>query len=155
MAAQKSLLPLVKKYFEDDPLQAAHHLETMSEEEAVTVLKSLPPHLSSQAFPYLQVGYAAALLKEIPAELCRQISERLDPQQAASLFMNLPNETRQKLLDNLPEKTKWQIQELLLFPENSAGRIMTTDFFALKTDIKVKEAIQKIRLTARRKSTAS
>ena len=80
MTAQKSLLPLVRKYFENDPFAAAHSLEAMSEEEAVAVLKSLPPHLSAQALPYLQVGYAAGLLKDLPADICNSIVEKLEPQ---------------------------------------------------------------------------
>ena len=155
MSNRSSLLPLVRKYFEDDPLAAAHSLETMPEHEAVAVLKSLPANLSAQAFPHLQIGYAAALLNEIPAELCKEIVDRIDPQQAASLFIKLPNETRAKLIASLSEKAKREVQELLLYPENSAGRIMMTDFLSLHTDIKVKDAISKIRLVARKKQTPS
>jgi magnesium transporter len=149
------LLPLVKKYFETDPVAAAHSLETMSEEEAVLVLKALPPSLSAQAFPCLQVNYAAALLKEIPPSLFGQIIDKLDPQQGAAIFMHLPADSRQLFLDHLPGKIKRQIQELLTYPEASAGRIMTTDFLAFHTELKIKDAIQRIRLTARRKSPAS
>ena len=155
MTTHKSLLPIVKKYFESDPLAAAHSLEAMSEEEAVAILKTLPPSLSAQAFPYLQVGYAAALLKEVPPDICNAIVEKLDPQQGAVIFINLPNETRQKFLELLPEKIKRQIQELLTYPEHGAGRMMITDFLSFHTDVKVKDAIQKIRTIARRKSPPS
>ena len=143
MSARTSLLPIVRKYFEDDPLAAAHSLEAMSVEEAINVLKALPPTLSAQAFPYLQAGYAAALLNEIPEELCKNIVEKLDPQQGVYLFFNFPSSNRKKFLDNLPEKIKHQIHELLIYPENSAGRIMMTDLLSFHTDIKVKDAIQK------------
>lgn len=155
MSASKTLLPLVRKYFEDDPLQAAHSLETMSEHEATAVLKALPPELSAQALPYLQIKYAAALLKRMPAELCKEIAERLEPQLAASIFINLPNDAKQKLLSHLSDKIKRQIQELLIYPDDSAGRIMTTDFFALNMNLSVKDAVQKIRSATRKKTPAS
>ncbi|MBI4387548.1 MAG: magnesium transporter [Candidatus Omnitrophica bacterium] len=155
MSTRTSLLSIIRKYFEDDPLKAAHSLETMTEAEAVSVLKSLPPNLSALAVPHLQVGYAAALLNEIPVSVCKEIVEKLDSQQAASIFMNLRAETRQKLMENLPDKIKRQIQEFLIYPEASAGRMMATDFLSLHTDIKVKDAIQKIRSAARKGSPAS
>lgn len=155
MPPQSLLLPIVRKYFEEDPEKAAHSLESMGVEEAIGVLKSLPATLSSRAVPYLQVGYAAALLNEIPEEISKSIVEKLDPHQAASLYVNFPKETRQKFLENLPEKVKRQIQDFLVYPENSAGRMMITDFISFHTEIKVKDAIQKIRTVARKKSPAS
>jgi len=149
------LLPIVKKYFETDPQAAAQSLETMTEEEAVAVLKALPPQLSAQAFPYLQVHYAAAVLKDVPSHVFEQIIEKIDSQQAASIFMHLPEDSRKTFLDNLSDKIKRQIQELLTYPEDSAGRIMVTDFLAFHSELKVKDAIQRIRILAKKKSTSS
>jgi len=154
MATFTPLLPMVQKYFERDPIQASHSLETLSEEDAVNVLKALPPDLSSTAFPHLSASYAAALLKEVPKELFNQIVERLDPQQGAAIISNIPNEIRIQLLEHLPEKTKGQIRELLTYPEGSAGTIMTTSFIPFRNDLKVKEAIFKIRALAQRRDTA-
>jgi magnesium transporter len=47
------------------------------------------------------------------------------------------------------------IQELLIFPVDSAGSIMTTNFIAFRTDIRVKDAIQRIRSLAFQKQTSS
>jgi len=129
-------------------MAAAHSLETMDETEALNVLRILPPPLSAQVFPYLQVAHAASFLKDLSPELFRAIVERLDPRQAATIFMGIPTQTRERFLDCLPDRTKQQLQELLTYPENSAGRIMTTDMIAFHTDIKVKDAIQKIRTLA-------
>ena len=155
MSAKKSLLPIVKRYFENDPIAAAHSLEAMTEEEAADVLKALPPSLSAQAFPYLQVAYAATLLKDLPVDVCNAIIEKLDPQQGASILMNLSADARSQFLGFLPEKIKRQIQELLTYPEHSAGRMMNTDLLAFHTDVKTKDAVQKIRTMAKRKTPPS
>src|SRR3989338_2740507 len=147
--SKKSLLPIVLKYFETDPVAAAHTLEAMPEADAVSVLKSIPPSLTAQAFPHLQVNYAAALLTSIPSHLIKSIVEKLDPQHGASIFMHLPEDIREPFLEQLPQKLKQQIYELLHYPEDSAGRIMTSDYVAFHNDLKVKEAIQKIRNLAK------
>ncbi|MBI3306872.1 MAG: magnesium transporter [Candidatus Omnitrophica bacterium] len=155
MPNRQTLLPIVRKFFEEDPVRAAHSLETLDHEDAVSVLKALPPILSAEAFPYLQAGHAAGLLKGISPEFFKIIMEKLEPQQGAAIFMNLPSEARHNFLSHLSEKVKRQIQELLTYPEDSAGRIMTTDFLAFHTDLKAKEAIQKIRTLARKGSNLS
>lgn len=139
------LLPLVKKYFEADPLSAAHSLEAMTEPEAVAVLKAIPPALAADALPHLQPSLAASLAQHLPANNFRAIIERLNPQQAATIFLHLPEEARPDFLKNLSEKSQREIRERLTYPEESAGRMMNKDFLAFHNDLKAKEAIQKIR----------
>lgn len=155
MATRTPLLPLVQKFFESDPVAAAHTLETMEDAEALSVLKALPASLSAQAFRHLQVSHVATLLKEVPPDLFREIVPRLDPQQGAAILASLPEDIRKSFVDNLSEREKRKIQELLNYPENSAGRIMATEFLAFHAEVKVKGAIQKIRSLAHRKSLAS
>lgn len=150
-----SFLPIVKKYFESDPVAAAQSLETMPEEDAILILKELPPTLTSKAFRYLQVGYAANLLKDVSPELFNSILSYLEPQQGAAIFMHLPKDSNEQFLNQLSDKTKKKIQEYLSYPEDSIGRIMTTDFVALHKNQKVKDAIQKIRQIAQKQNIAS
>jgi len=155
MPQRRPLLPLVQKFFEHDPMAAARTLETMEESEAVKVFMSLPPSLAAEAFRFFQVTHAAVLLKEAPPDLFKDIVSRLDPQQGAAILMALPEAVRQELLSHLSEKAKETMRELLEFPENSAGRIMTTDFLAFRSSTKVNDVIRKIRVLARTKAPAT
>ena len=146
---------IVRQFFEQDPVLAAHHLETMEEGDAVSVLASLPPGLTAQVFSHLQPNFAAAMLRSLPPNIFSATVEKLDSQQAAALFFHLSQEQRQALIDRLPEKSRYQIQEILTYPENSAGRVMSAQFLAFHSDVKVKNAIQRIRLLARKKTPSS
>lgn len=150
-----SLLPLVRKFFEHDGTAAARALETMEPEEAVGVLTALPAALSAEAFSHLQIEQATALLRQLPKELFGQILKRMTPHQGALVFAQLPPEARLGMLEALPERTRHEIKELLTYPEDSAGRIMTTDFLAFHTDTKVRDATQRIRTLAHKKAPAS
>ena len=149
------LLSLVGKYFEQDPVRAAHTLETMGSHEAVEVLKSIPAQLAAEAFNHLNDAFAAVLLPKLPLPLFSKITNQLDPQKGANIFIQFSMELRQQLLDNLEEHKKKQIQELLNFPEDSAGRIMTVDFIAFHGDVKARDAVLKIRYLAKKGSSAS
>ncbi len=155
MRKRASLLPIVRKFFDTDPVAAAHSLETMEGQEAVEVLRGLPPALSAKAFPHLQVGHAVALLREVPEELFREIVQKLEPSQGAMILAQVPAEVRQSMLEHLPEATRRQIQELLVYPESSAGRIMSTDFLAFHEEVMVKEVIQRIRSLGHRRTPPS
>ncbi|MGB2958829.1 MAG: hypothetical protein WBD30_08065, partial [Bacteroidota bacterium] len=155
MPHRGSLLPIVRKFFEYDPRAAAHSLETMEEHEAIGVLRALPPQIAAEAFGSLQIGDAAALLKGAPPDLLDLVVDRLKPEQAAAILLTFDEEGREKLLEHLSESTKLKIHDLLEFPEDSAGRIMSTNFLALYSGTKVKDAVGKIRRLARSKAPVS
>jgi len=150
MTSRSPLLPLLRKYIEQDPSTAAHLLETIEEREAVAILKALPPTLCADVFPHLKVNHAAELLRDVPPELFEAIVTRIRPEQAATLLIHLPKDISQSLLERLPEATRRQIQELLTYPLNSAGRILSTDFLAFDERVVVKDAVQRIRTLASR-----
>ena len=146
---------MVRKYFERDIVAASHSLELMDEDEAVEVLKALPVSLAVQAVKHLQVSYAAALLRNAEPELFGSIAASLDPQFAANIFMHLPDETRESLLGYIPDKLKSQVREFLTYPEDSVGRIMTTEVLSFHKGTSVNDAIEKIRSLAKKRFPAS
>ncbi len=155
MSTRLALLPLVQGYIERDPNTAAHILQTMDEADAVSILKALPPRTCAQVFPYLPINYASAMFKDMPAHLFEAIVDRIKPEQQAAILLSLPAEDRNLFLDKLPEKSKKQILEMLMYPENSAGRIMSTDYLAFNEHVKVKEAVQRLRALAHKHAPLS
>jgi len=155
MPQRSALIPLVQKFFEHDPIAAAHSLETMKESDAIKVLRALPAGLTAEVFRFFSANQAAELIKDVSPEVFREIIEKLEPRQGASLFMNLSPDDRERFLEELPPKTKPIIVELLQYPENSAGRIMSTEFLAFHTGVKVKDAIRRIRFLARKNMPSS
>ena len=150
MVEKEALLPIVQKFFELDTPAAAHSLETMTEDEAANVLEALPVPLAVKALQNLQVSYAAALLENADAVLFKEILLALEPQHAATLFMHLPENARERLLEHLPDKLRSQVKELLTYPEDSMGRLMTTKFLSFHKNITVHEAIERIRSQAKK-----
>jgi magnesium transporter len=155
MTDNTTLLPLVQKFIENDLNAAAAILESISEEEAAGALKSLPIPLAVQVVKVLQVSYAAALLKDADDQFLIEMTSHLDPQFLASILMRLPQDARERMSKHISEKLKGQIREFLDYPEDSIGRTMTTDFIALKKSNLAQEAIEKIRLLAKKRYPSS
>jgi magnesium transporter len=154
-AADHALLPLVERLFEKDCVAAARLLETLDEPQVVQVLRSLPPATAARAVRQLQVGFAAALLRDAEEDLFKEMARELDGPHAAAIFVSLPEDARERFLAHLPEKIKHQVREQLTFPEDSIGRIMSTQLIALNQDLTLHEAIERIRLLAQKRFPAS
>lgn len=152
MPIKDSYLPFIKQYIEEDPAKAARRLENMPEEKAAVILTTIPALTASDVFSRLQSSTAVKLLKHIPHERFGEIFQKLDPQLGSSLFLSFSAEDREHFLTVLPEKIKEQIQELLSYPEGSVGRLMNPDYVAFRHDVKVRDAIQKIRALAKKES---
>ena len=150
MAKHGPFLPLAKKYFEHDIVGATHSLEMMDENDAVEVLKALPVPLIVRVIKHLQVSYAASLLTNTDPELFKSIISSLEPQFATTIFMHLSEDAREHFIQHIPDKLKTQFREVLTYPEDSIGRIMSTDFLSFNKDIPVGKAIEKIRALTKR-----
>ena len=155
MPRRTPLLPLVQKFLEHDPVGAAQSLELMDEDEAVQAIRSMPVTLVLEVFGYLQVERATAFLEKLPPKSFREVVAKMDLQQAAGILIGLSPEKRQEIIEELPGNTRSRIRDLLEYPENSAARIMSSEYVALRPSTKVKEAVRRIRILARRTSPAS
>ena len=151
MSTRENLMMVMKKFIENDYLTAARIIEEVEEPQAVDVLKTLPPKLSVKVISRLQPNFLASLLTKLPADIFDEIIKNLDPQKVSDIILDLPEELRKSFLARTPEKSKRHIQDLLTFPEDSAGRLMTKDYMAFHSSMKVKDAISKIRKTVQKR----
>ena len=97
---------------------------------------------------------AAPLLRELPAEMLPRVFDALSDQRIAEVMARLeiddllelvdtiPEERRQEILARLPEERRAELEKAALYPESSAGRVMTTRFVALAETMTAQEAIE-------------
>lgn len=138
----------VKKFSEYDPVISAHVIETMDADESAEVLKSLPADVSKTIFENLQNEYAALLLGELPDDLAGEIIRGMEPLKVSLIVSVCPMALKDKIAQNLTEKQKREIGELLEYPKDSVGYIMSPIFLALRDDLRISDAVNKIKAMA-------
>lgn len=122
------------------------------------LFKDLEPVEVRQLFDILfSARRAAKTLKELPPDLLPDILALIDdekigrvivranPDDAVSFIDSLPEERRGRILSLLDPERRETVQELISYPEESVGRLMTKDFLALPPDITAQGAIDRIR----------
>ena len=100
---------------------------------------------------------AARTLKELPPEMLPQVFEAVTDQRLAAVLGRLeiddlteivewiPEERRVEVVNRLPDSKRGELERAALYPESSAGRVMTTNFVALDEKMTAQEAIESIR----------
>ncbi len=155
MAAQPITTSFIRKFFELDPADAAHNLEALGEDGALFILKKVPSPLAARAFDYLEPHFASQLLQKLEMTDAVDILGRMTMNRAAEVVLNLGEENRTVFLATLDADSASKIRMLVTFPEDTAGRMMSHDFLAFRSDLKVKESIRRLRSMARKKVPVS
>ncbi len=143
----------IKKFSDYDPIISAHVIETMDVEESAEVFKSLPVSVSKTIFENLQNEYAAKLLGLLPDEIAGEIIRSIEPIKVSLIVSVCPMALKDKIAHNLTEKQKREIGELLEYPRDSVGYMMSPIFLALREDLRISDAVNKIKLLAGQDNT--
>jgi magnesium transporter len=123
------------------PTAMALFFERAREEQAVEI------------FQLLDVSLQKALLRSISNQRVAEIINEMDPDDRTALLESLPPEVTRQLLSFLKPRERKQAQQLLEFPKDSIGRLMTPDFLAIKQDWTVERVLDFIRRNGEDKET--
>ncbi len=105
----------------------------LDEEKAADVLEELEPHAQIHIVENLPVDKAADVLEKMPAD------------EVADILDELEEEKAELLLNEMDSESSEEVRELLEYPDNSAGSLMTTDILSFRSGITVSEVISELR----------
>ena len=127
------------------PSDAADIIEQLDEEDAVELLSELDPAEAAEILEEIAPELAAELIEKYPLlELAAALNE-MPSQAAADLIGELDDEVTEDLLAAMTDEAEDEVRDLLLYPHDSAGGLMTTDIAALPLGLTTGEAIERIR----------
>lgn len=130
---------------EFDAPDIAELLDNLEEKDAVIVFRLIHKEKVSDVFAELDPSLQEYLLRHIVGKDLEGLLEDLSPDDRTALFEDLPGQMTQKLLNILPPEERKESLELLGYPEESVGRLMTPDYVAVRPDWKIKKAIAHIK----------
>ncbi|MBE0430045.1 MAG: magnesium transporter [Thermoleophilia bacterium] len=114
--------------------------------DRVLVFRLLPRQRASEVFSDMDTEDQNSLLKDLTNEETRQLLANLRPDDRTSLFEELPGQATQKLLNLLSPEDLHEARQLLGYPEDSVGRLMTPDYVAVRADWTIEKALDHIRI---------
>lgn len=121
--------------------------------DCARAFRELPAGKALPVFSRLEPPAQKAIVEDHEGEERKALIEGMAPDNRARLIAYLPEDRAQSLLESLGEEARALTRQLLSYPEQSAGRIMTPEFVRLRPDMSVADALEEVRAKAERAET--
>jgi magnesium transporter len=130
------------------PVDIAELIFKLDEVDQGTVIQILPWEKASEVLEEVNPETFNSLIKLFTLEQRRVVMDQMADDDIVDILSELPEGRREELISLLDAVSARDIQELLIYDEDSAGGIMTKDFVVLDKDMTTGEAIEVLRETA-------
>ena len=127
------------------PSDVANLIENLSYDTRVKLIEIESFNIAPEIFIELNESIQGEVLKLLSINSIANIIKRLESDDAVSILENIEIEKKNLILDKLPPKDRFLLEEGLSYPEDSAARIMQREFTAIPSDWTVGQTIDYLR----------
>ncbi len=146
----KALKELLDEMNEQDIAEIFMELE---ERELTLIYRLLNKELAAEVFVNMEPEYQEQLIRAFSDSELREVLDELYVDDAVDLIEEMPSSLVKRILKHTDPETRKSINEILKYPEDSAGSIMTIEYVDLKRSMTVADAFMRIRRTGVDKET--
>ena len=136
-----------------NPVDIAGVFEDIQNEKTAVLFRLLPKELAAEAFVEMEEDTQQLLIHGFSDTELKEVIDELYVDDAVDIIEEMPANVVKRILRQADPDVRKQINEILKYPEDSAGSIMTTEFVKLRPKMTAEEAIKRIRRTGIDKET--
>lgn len=152
------LLPEVIELLQEDPSQIPEALSDLHPADVGEIINNLPVELvprlldafplekAADFFEYTSEPVRLRVLTMMDLRKASALLDHMEPDEQANLVSQLPENLQQELLKRLTPQNQEEARQILQYPENTAGRIMTTEYIAVGSRTSVRDAIEAVKV---------
>ena len=127
------------------PVDLAEILEDFDQKQLVMIFRLLAKEEAAETFTYMNSDMREILINALTDSELEEVMEEMYLDDTVDVLEEMPANVVDRLLMVTDEETRVQINQLLQYPEDSAGSIMNVEYIALRKEMTVAESILKIR----------
>lgn len=127
--------------------------EELSPEDIVLLFRLLPKDEAAEVFSYMEPDLQEQLINNLTDKELKLVIDELFMDDTVDLIEEMPSNVVKRILKTVNKEDRNTINELLKYPSDSAGSIMTTEFVDLKINMTVEDAFKKIKKIGLNKET--
>ncbi len=128
-----------------NPSDIAAIFDDLEERQIPVVFRLLPKEQAAEVFVEMEADAQELLIRGFSDNELKEVLDELYVDDAADLVEEMPANVVKRILKNTDPEMRASINQILRYPENSAGSIMTTEYVSLRPEMTVEEAILRIR----------
>jgi magnesium transporter len=127
------------------PADVAELVAQLSAPDRAAILQSLDAETAAEAIGELDPDMRGDVLEELPTKAAQEILAELPPDEAADALAEVSDQRAEELLGGLEAEDAQDVRELMAYPEDVAGAMMTTDYVALEEGLDAQTTIDRLR----------
>ena len=135
------------------PADIAESVGQLDESELAKVFRLLPKDQAAEVFAEMEPELQEMLISAFSDKELSSVINEMYVDDAADLIEDMPANVVKRILSSADPELRREINEILRYPENSAGSVMTTEFVALKPEMTLSGALTYLRKTGIDKET--
>jgi len=128
-----------------NPADIAAMLSGLRENKISVIYRLLPKELAAETFVEMEPEDQELLIQGFSDNELKEVLDELYVDDAADLVEEMPANVVKRILRQADPEMRRSINQILQYPENSAGSLMTTEYVSLRPDMTVEESILRIR----------
>ena len=153
MAERKQWTALRDLLSEEAAADIADVLSQLPDTRLPVLYRLLPKELAAEVFVEMEPEGQELLIKTFSDTELKEVLDELYVDDTVDIIEEMPASVVKRILQSADPETRRSVNEILKYPEDSAGSIMTTEFVDLKRDMTVEDAFKRIRRTGVDKET--
>ena len=127
------------------PVEVAHLLEKSPPKERQILWNLIKEENEGKVLQYLPDDIQADILSTMDTDRVLAVTESLDTDDVADILQQLPERVTKELLQIMDQQNRERLEEILGYPEDTAGGLMNTDTVTIRPDITVETVLRYIR----------
>ena len=131
------------------PSDLADILEQLSVRESSSLIEAMDDEEAADTLEEISSRRQVQILRDMDSDRAADILEEMAPNEAADVLADMPASKAAELLSLMEKKESLEVRELLAYPEDSAGGIMTTEYVSMPETLTVRDAMRKLRKSAK------
>ena len=131
----------------------AEIFEELDKENIIRLFRILPKDIASEVFAYMDSDQQQFIVEALTDTEIGEIMSKLFVDDAVDFIEEMPANVVGRVLQNVYSEKRKLINQILQYPDDSAGSIMTTEYVSLRENTTVHEAFDTIRKTGLNKET--
>ena len=128
-----------------EPVDIAGIFSNLQEERLPLLFRLLPKELAAETFVEMEPEEQELLIRGFSDNELKEVVDELYVDDAADLVEEMPANVVRRILAQADPEMRQSINQILRYPDNSAGSMMTTEYVTLRPDMTVEESILRIR----------
>lgn len=140
-------------FIEMNPADIAACFFELNIHNALVLFRILPKELASEVFVEMEKDMQKSLISAFSDKELKEVMDDIFMDDAVDIIEEMPANVAKRILTQASATDRKLINQLLAYPEDSAGSIMTTEFVDLKASMTVSDAFERIRKVGTDKET--